>query len=76
MALVRGSWRTGRHVEGDDREECWNQDTTRGAVLPDAPGRDRGQRDARVGRKGVSLRTESLRGDRVSLVGTEDGSGE
>ena len=58
LALVRRSWRTGRHVEGDDREEGWKQDSMRGVV----PGRDRGQRDVQVGRKGTSLRTESLQG--------------
>jgi len=36
LALVRGSRRTGQHVEGDDREERWKQDTVRGAVFPDA----------------------------------------
>ena len=70
LAVVRRSWRTGRHVEGDDREEGWKQDSMRGVV----PGRYPGQRDVQVGRKGTSLRTESLRGDRVNLVGTEDGS--
>ena len=35
LAVVPGSWRTGRHVEGDDREEGWKQDTMRGAVFPD-----------------------------------------
>ena len=35
---MRRSWRTGRHVEGDDREEGWKQDTMRDAVFPDARG--------------------------------------
>ena len=53
----------------------------RGAVFPDARGPglgrgDRGQGDARLGRRGTSERPESLRGDRVRLVGTEDGSEE
>ena len=41
----------------------------RGAVFPDA-------RDVRVGRRETWKRMESLRDDRVSLVGTEDGSEE
>ena len=53
----------------------------RGALFPDARGRGRGrgahgQGDAPVGRTRTSKRTESLRGDRGSLVGTEDGSEE
>ena len=43
LAVVRRSWRTGRHVEGDDREEGWKQDTMRGAVFPDAQGRTMGR---------------------------------
>ena len=39
----------------------------RGTVFPDSL-------DARVGRRGTWKRMESLRDDRVSLVGTEDGS--
>ena len=38
MALERGSWKTGQHIEGDEREEYWKQDTMRGAVFPDARG--------------------------------------
>ena len=38
LAVVPGSWRTGRHVAGDDREEGWKQDSMRGAVFPVARG--------------------------------------
>ena len=38
LALVRRSWRTGCHVEGDAREEGWKQDSMKGVVFPDALG--------------------------------------
>ena len=44
LALVRRSWRTGRHVEGDAREEGWKQDSMRGAVFPEARGGTVGRR--------------------------------
>jgi hypothetical protein len=49
LALVRRSWRTGRHVEGDDREEGWKQDSMRVAVFPDARGRTVGRAILRWG---------------------------
>ena len=64
--------KTGQHIEGDEREEYWKQDTMRGAVFPDARGGTVGRGIPGWGGGGTSLRTEP----RVSLVGTEDGSEE
>lgn len=52
--------KTGQHVEGDEREECWKQDAMRGAVFPDAArGGTVGRGMPGWGGGGTSLRTES-----------------